>query len=55
MEKETKRKTPYKSDIDKQIVRLEFRLTPKQAEELKNKVEDSNLTTSEFIRKKLKL
>ena len=43
---------PYKPDADKGTVRVELRLTPKQAERLNTKVEQSNLTTSAFIRQK---
>jgi len=44
---------PYKTDADKGTVRVELRLTPKQAERLNTKVEQSNLTTSAFIRQKI--
>ena len=44
---------PYKLDEMKGTVRVELRLTPKQAERLNTKVEQSNLTTSAFIRQKL--
>jgi len=44
---------PYKSDEAKGTVRVELRLTPKQAERLNSKVERTNLTTSAFIRQKL--
>lgn len=44
---------PYKSDENKGTVRVELRLTPKQAEQLNSKVEQTNLTTSAFIRQKL--
>jgi hypothetical protein len=44
---------PYKPDSDKGTVRVELRLTPKQAERLTSKVEQSNLTTSAFIRQKI--
>ena len=44
---------PYKSDENKGTVRVELRLTPRQAEQLNSKVERTNLTTSAFIRQKL--
>lgn len=46
---------PYKQDADKGTVRIELRLTHKQAEQLEFKVEESGLTTSAFIRLKLGL
>ena len=46
---------PVKADYDKGTVRVELRLTPKQAEQLEFKVEKSGLTTSAFIRLKLGL
>ena len=46
---------PYKSDESKGSVRVELRLTPKQAERLNMKVEQTNLTTSAFIRQKLRV
>lgn len=46
-------KRPYKSDNEKGTVRVELRLNPKQAEQLSRKVDQSNLTTSEFIRQKI--
>lgn len=44
---------PLKSDENKGTVRVELRLTPKQAEQLTSKVEQANLTTSAFIRQKI--
>ena len=44
---------PYKSDENKGTVMGELRLTPKQAEQLNSKVEQTNLTTSAFIRQKI--
>jgi len=46
-------KKSYKSESDKGTVRVELRLTPKQAEQLYSKVDKSNLTTSAFIRQKI--
>ena len=46
---------PVKADYDKGTVRVELRLTPKQAEQLEFKVKESGLTTSAFIRLKLGL
>lgn len=51
----TEIRKPYKSEASKGTVRVELRLTPKQAERLTSKVEQSNLTTSAFIRQKLSL
>jgi uncharacterized protein YicC (UPF0701 family) len=44
---------PYKQDADRGTVQVKFNLTPKQAEQLSSKVEQSNLTASAFIRQKL--
>jgi len=44
---------PYKSESDKGTVRVELRLSPKQAEQLSRKVEQTSLTTSAFIRQKI--
>lgn len=44
---------PVKADDDKGTVRVELRLTPKQAEQLSTKVGQTNLTTSAFIRQKI--
>ena len=44
---------PTKADADKGTVRVELRLTPKQAEQLSSKVDQSSLTTSAFIRQKI--
>jgi len=46
---------PYKQDADKGTVQIKFNVTPKQAEQLEFKVEESGLTTSAFIRLKLGL
>ena len=46
---------PYKQDADKGSIIVEFRLTPKQKEQLSSKVEESGLTVSAFIRQKLGL
>lgn len=44
---------PVKADYDKGTVRVELRLTPKQAEQLNTKVGQANMTTSAFIRQKI--
>jgi hypothetical protein len=44
---------PYKQDADKGTVRVELRLTPKQAEQLSSKVEQTNLTTAAYIRQRI--
>ena len=44
---------PTKADADKGTVRVEFRLTPKQVEKLNDRIQQANLTTSEFIRQKI--
>ena len=44
---------PYKSDENKGTVQIKFNVTPKQAEQLNSKVEQTNLTTSAFIRQKI--
>lgn len=44
---------PLKADENKGTVRIEIRLSPKQAEQLTSKVEQTNLTTSAFIRQKI--
>lgn len=52
MKTDTIRK-PYKSDENKGTVQVKFNLTPKQAERFSSKVEQSNLSISEFIRQKI--
>ena len=42
-----------RTDENKATVRIEIRLSPKQAERLNTKVEQTSLTTSAFIRKKI--
>lgn len=42
-----------RTDENKATVRIEIRLSPKQAERLNTKVEQTSLTTSAFIRQKL--
>ena len=51
--KSSKKGIPYKSENEKALIRIELRLNAKQAEKLYSKVEQSNLTTSEFIRQKI--
>ena len=42
-----------RTDENKATVRIEIRRSPKQAERLNSKVEQTSLTTSAFIRKKI--
>jgi len=44
---------PVKADYDKGTVRVELRLTPRQAEQLSSKVEQTNLTTAAYIRQRI--
>jgi len=53
MKQETAIRKPYKQDADKGTVRVELRLTPKQAEQLSSKVEQTNLTTAAYIRQRI--
>jgi hypothetical protein len=49
----TEIRKPYKSEEDRGTVQIKFNVTPKQAEQLNNKVSQTDLTTSAFIRKKI--